>query len=136
MFSGGRELERAAQRFHVQVAAIAIKEGFNVNTRKTRVMRAGVRQQVTGVVINQHPNMGRGESDRLKAVLTNCARHGPDGQNREGRQNYRRYLEGKLAWVKMLNPARGAKLEKIFAVIDWSEARPAILAAPNPESSS
>lgn len=63
-----------------------------MNTRKTRILRAGLSEQVTGVVINQHPKLRRDEFDRLKAVLTNCARHGPDSQNREGRENYRHYL--------------------------------------------
>lgn len=121
VFSGGRELERAADRFHVQVAAIALEEGFRLNTRKTRVMRAGVRQQVTGIVINRHANLPRDEFDRLKAILTNCVRHGPQSQNREGRDNYRDYLGGKVAYAKMLNPARGDKLGRIFAAIAWPQ---------------
>ena len=128
VFSGGREFERATDRFHVQVAVIAIEEGFKVNTRKTRIMRAGVRQQVTGVVVNQHPNARREEYDALRAILTNCARHGPVSQNRERRPNYRHYLAGKVAWMRMLNAARGARLEKLLDAIDWSEAGSAILA--------
>ena len=128
VFSGGRTLERAAERFHVEVAAIAIEEGFHLNTRKTRVMRSGVRQQVTGVVINQHPNVCRDDFDVLKATLTNCVRHGPDSQNREGRPHYRHYLCGKVAWVRMLNPARGAKLDKLLTAISWPSAPSAILA--------
>jgi len=119
VFSGGHELERASDRFHVQVAAIALEEGFRVNTRKTRVMRAGVRQQVTGIVINRHPNIARNEFDNLKAALTNCARHGPQSQNRHGRQNYRDYLGGKVAYATMVNPARGAKLQRLYDAIAW-----------------
>ncbi len=119
-FSGGVGLERALDRFHVQVAAIALEEGFRVNTRKTRMMREGVRQQVTGIVINRHPNISRTEFDTLKAILTNCVRHGPQSQNREGREHYREFLGGKVAWVKMVNPARGDKLQLIYAQIDWS----------------
>lgn len=120
VFSGGVELERALDRFHVQVAAIALDEGFRINTRKTRMMREGVRQQITGIVINRHPNIDRKEFDTLKAILTNCVRHGSQSQNREGREHYRQYLGGKVAWVKMVNPARGDKLQRIFAKIDWS----------------
>ena len=136
VFSGGCELERAADRFHVQVGAIAIEEGFKLNTRKTRVMRTGVRQQVTGVVVNQHPNPGREQFDTLKAILTNCARHGPDSQNRDGRPNYRHYLDGKVAWVGMLNPARGARLEKLLAAISWSDPGSAMLSASDHGNSS
>ena len=119
VFSGDTQLERALDRFHIQVAAIALEEGFRVNTRKTRMMRAGVRQQVTGIVINRHANVARKEFDTLKAVLTNCVRHGPQSQNREGREHYREYLGGKVAYVKMVNPARGDKLHRIFSAIAW-----------------
>ncbi|MEJ7804936.1 MAG: reverse transcriptase family protein [Telluria sp.] len=119
VFSGGRELERAADRFHVQVAAIGIEEGFRVNTRKTRVMRAGTRQQVTGVVVNRHPNIARGDYDILKATLTNCVRHGPASQNHERRANYREYLAGRISYVMMLNPRRAGKLQQLFGAIAW-----------------
>jgi RNA-directed DNA polymerase len=118
-FSGGAGLERALDRFHVQVAAIALEEGFRVNTRKTRMMREGVRQQVTGIVINRHLNVSRSDFDTLKAILTNCVRHGPQSQNREARTHYREYLSGKVAWVKTVNPARGEKLQRIYGKIDW-----------------
>lgn len=119
-FSGGPELERALDRFHVQVAAIAIEEGFLVNTRKTRMMRTGTRQQITGVVVNQHPNLPRAEIDRLKAMLTNCIRHGPRSQNRDGHGDYRAWLSGKVAYVAMVNPARGRSLRALLDRISWT----------------
>ena len=127
VFSGGRELERALDRFHVQVAAIASEEGFKVNTRKTCMMRQGVRQQVTGVVVNRRSNVPRAQFDALKATLTNCVRHGPQSQNREARTDYRAYLAGKVAWVKMLNLAKGERLQKLLAAIAWPDESSAIL---------
>jgi RNA-directed DNA polymerase len=123
VFSGGRDLERAAERFHIQVAAIALEEGFRVNTRKTRVMREGTRQQVTGIVVNRHPNIARGDYDILKATLTNCVRHGPDSQNREQRVNYRHYLAGRISYVMMVNPKRAGKLRQLFDSIAWQPER-------------
>jgi RNA-directed DNA polymerase len=122
VFSGGRQLERASDRFHIQVAAIALEEGFRVNTRKTRVMRAGVRQQVTGIVVNCHPNIARAQFDLLKATLTNCVRHGPQSQNRDGHPHYRAFLGGKVAHVSLVNPARGAKLQRLYNAIAWPPA--------------
>ncbi len=120
-FSGPSAFARAAERFHVRVAAIALEEGFVLNTRKTRVMRAGVRQQLTGIVVNRHPNLARDEYDRLKAILTNCARHGPVSQNRDGRDNFRAHLEGKINYLAQLNPPRAAKLRRIFERIAWPD---------------
>lgn len=118
-FSGDGELARALQRFHVQVGAIALEEGFAINTLKTRVMRAGVRQQLTGIVVNQHANIPRKEFDTLKAILTNCIRHGPDSQNRAQHRDFAAYLTGKVVYVQMVNPQRGGRLRGLLDQIQW-----------------
>lgn len=118
-FSGGRELERAMHRFHAQVGAIALEEGFHIHMRKTRMMREGTRQQVTGIVVNRHANIARRDFDTLKAILTNCVRHGPASQNRAAHPQFRHYLEGKVAWVSMVNPARGLRLRQLLDAIAW-----------------
>jgi RNA-directed DNA polymerase len=120
-FSGGDDLARMAERLEIRVAAIAIEEGFAVNLRKTRVMRRGARQHLAGVVINSHPNLARPEFDMLKAVLTNCVRHGPVSQNRDGHRDFHAQLAGRVAHAVMVNAARGAKLKRIFEQIEWDE---------------
>lgn len=119
-FSGGDELRRAASRVRRLVAAIAAEEGFTINVRKSRVMPRGTRQTVAGVVVNEKPNVRRADFDRLKAILTNCVRHGPTSQNREKHPDFRGHLTGRVAHVAMLNPARGAKLRVLLNRIDWS----------------
>jgi hypothetical protein len=94
------------------VAAIARDEGFRVNARKTRVMSSGGRQLVTGVVVNARPNVPRAEYDRLKALLHNALRDGPGALDRA-------HVQGRIAWVAALNPARGKKLRERFDAIDW-----------------
>ncbi len=121
-FSGGAELERSAKRFQVLVCRIALEEGFEVNTRKSRFMRPGVRQQLAGVVLNVHPNICRAEYDRLKAILTNCIRHGPGSQNRAGHADFRAHLLGRVSYVVMVNPARGRRLQTLFQQIGWDMA--------------
>jgi hypothetical protein len=118
-FSGDEALARSAQRFAVQVIRIAAQEGFAVNAGKTCFMGQGVRQQLCGVVVNARPNVRRDEYDRLKAILNNCAVHGPAGQNREGAADFRAHLLGRIGWVAQVNPARGAKLRECFARIRW-----------------
>ncbi|MFN7924507.1 MAG: reverse transcriptase family protein [Bryobacteraceae bacterium] len=118
-FSGGDTFLRSAERFSTHVAMILDEEGFSVNHRKTRIMRRGVRQYLAGVVVNDHLNIVRHDFDTLKAVLTNCARHGPASQNRTGHPNFRMHLEGRISFVEMIHPARGAKLRAIFQSIPW-----------------
>jgi hypothetical protein len=118
-FSGGAELARSARRFQVAVCRVALEEGFEVNTRKTRFMRRSGRQQLAGVVVNEGANCRRDLYDRLKATLTNCVRHGPAGQNRDGAADFRARLAGQVAQLGQLNPGRGARLRALFEQIDW-----------------
>jgi len=116
-FSGGQDFERRVNRFSTHAAAILMDEGFNVHHRKTRVMRQGVRQHLAGLVANEHVNVIRADFDRLKAILTNCARSGPATQNRESHPDFRAHLEGRVGFVNSINPAKGKRLRAIFEQI-------------------
>jgi hypothetical protein len=118
-FSGGEDFAKSVDRFGIHVAAILREEGFAVNHRKTRVMRRGVRQYLAGIVTNEHVNIVRADFDRLKATLTNCVRHGPQTQNRDGLPAFRSHLEGRVAFVEMINAQKGARLRRIFEKIEW-----------------
>jgi RNA-directed DNA polymerase len=118
-FSGDEEFERRVDRFSTHVAAILHEEGFAVNHHKTRIMRRGVRQQLTGLVVNQHINIKRVDFDRLKATLTNCVRLGPESQNREAHPNFMEHLEGRIGFVEMANPEKARRLRKLWEQIVW-----------------
>jgi hypothetical protein len=111
-FSGDGDFERHAERFSAHAAAVVLEEGFSVQHHKTRLMRQGVRQQLAGLVVNQHLNIARRDFDQLKALLTNCVRLGPESQNRE-------HLDGRIGFVESVNANRGAKLRQIFLRIQW-----------------
>lgn len=118
-FSGGDDFDRCVDRFSARAAAIAVAEGFSVNYHKTRIMRQGVRQQLAGIVTNQHMNVRREEFDRLKAILTNCVRHGPRQQNRDGHPDFRAHLAGRVAFVESINPSKARRLRVLFDRISW-----------------
>jgi RNA-directed DNA polymerase len=113
----GAHLRRRGAGMQELVATIVGEEGFALNRDKSVLRTRAARQSVCGVVVNAAPNVSRAEYDRLKAILHNAARHGPSGQGVAGRQAE---LQGRVAWVASLNPARGEKLKRRFAEIDWS----------------
>ena len=119
-FSGEEPVRRRVARLGAHIAAIALEEGFDVNHRKTRVMHRGNRQTLTGIVVNEKPNVRRDEFDRLKAILTNCVVRGTASQNRDAHADFRSHLIGRIGYVKTVNALRGAKLHSIFERIDWS----------------
>jgi RNA-directed DNA polymerase len=121
-FSGKAALAPRTGRLAGLVAEIARDEGFRLNEAKTRPMPRSTRQQLCGVVVNEHPNVPRREYDLLKAILHDAARHGPAAANRDGHRDFRAHLLGRIAWVEQLNPARGRRLRERFAAIAWPDA--------------
>lgn len=118
-FSGGRDFERHVNRFHLHACATVMEEGFHVNHHKTRLMRQGVRQHLAGLVVNDRLNVPRADFDRLKAILTNCIRHGADSQNRNGVPDFFRHLDGRISFVESVHPDRGRRLRDLFNQIQW-----------------
>jgi len=117
-FSGEKDFERVVDRFSTHVGAILLEEGFTVCFRKTRAMRQGVRQHLAGLVTNARTNIMRPDFDRLKAILTNSVRYGPESQNRDALPDFRAHLEGRVAFVEMVNSAKGQRLRRIMEQID------------------
>jgi retron-type reverse transcriptase len=118
-FSGDHQLQRVAKRFQLHVCATVMEEGFSVHHRKTRIMRQGVRQRLTGIVVNERLNVPRDDFDRLKATLTNCVRFGPQSQNRSSIDSFQNHLDGRVSFVEALNPNKGQRLRHLYDQIEW-----------------
>jgi retron-type reverse transcriptase len=102
-FSGPSEDE--AHRLRRGVERIIREEGFEVNGAKTRVMKQGGRQLVTGVTVNSVLGLSRKKRRLIRSMLDHASKQGVDHRRRAE-------LLGLLAWVHMLNPAQAAVLRK------------------------
>ena len=116
-FSGAAGCGIGGERFYLHVCAIALEERFAVNMRKSKRMHQGARQEITGLVVNAHPNIDRDEFDVLKAILTNAGKTGLAAQNRHGDAHFAWHLQGRISFVQQVNPARGAKLKALWDAI-------------------
>ncbi|MGH3494737.1 MAG: reverse transcriptase domain-containing protein, partial [Sciscionella sp.] len=101
------------------VGSICAAEGFRVRTDKTRIARAHQSQRLAGLVVNADPAPSRRAYDELRAVLHNCARTGPEEQNRSGHADFRAHLRGRMAWLSAGRPNRAARLQGLFDRIVW-----------------
>ncbi len=99
------------------VRHIVEDEGFRINAKKGRVQRRGRRQEVTGIVVNHKPGLLRAEVRKLRAILHNAQKTGIDAQNRDGRPHFEAWLRGKIAYLSMVDPAKGAVLLKQFQAL-------------------
>lgn len=89
------------------VQRIVEAEGFRVHRAKTRILRPGGRQTVTGLVVNgdQAPRVPRKVRRQLRAAVHNLRKGQPlrDGETPAT-------LEGHAAYVHMTDPDLGARL--------------------------
>ena len=113
-FSASGEPSHKVGFFLARVRHLVADEGFAVNEAKTRVLRSGSAQLVTGIVVNQHPNLPRRQLRRLRAILHHAKSEGLEAQNRQSHPFFQGYVRGMIAYVSMVNPQRGAQLKQAF----------------------
>jgi hypothetical protein len=86
------------------VTKVVNSHGFWVNTKKTNVFRRGGRQMVTGLVVNDHPNVPRKRRMELRACLHNII---------TGKTSFEEVdipkLRGEVNWINQANPQQGKK---------------------------
>jgi RNA-directed DNA polymerase len=92
-------------KFMKLVPTIVAAEGFAVNAEKTRILRAGRRQAVTGVIVNKSMGLSRQERRKLRAALHRQKMFGDAADTGEQLR-----LHGKLAYLFMLNRAQAMAL--------------------------
>ncbi len=121
-FSSARK-DADAGRLLRRVRHVVEAEGFCVHPDKTRVLRAGRRQEVTGLVVNQlavgqgetTPRVPRSTLRRFRATLFQIEKDGPVGKRWNGAEADRgddliAAVEGFANYIAMVDPEKGAPL--------------------------
>jgi retron-type reverse transcriptase len=118
-FSGDADLEGRIGYLLTGVRHIARAEGFAVNEKKTRVLRRHTAQEVTGLTVNDRVSVPRKELRRLRACLHYLSRADGELPDPATRRRAYEWLRGKIAFVRMVDPAKGdrllAQFRQIFA---------------------
>ncbi len=85
------------------------KLGFLLNAQKTRIRRAGQRQSVTGIVVNEKPNVSAAYRRKLRQEIYYCRRFGVAGHLRQTDPEMPvdaclKHLLGKVNYVLQVSP--------------------------------
>jgi RNA-directed DNA polymerase len=89
------------------VRFVVEKEGFKPHPEKTRVLRRGGQQEVTGVVVNDKPGVDRETLRRFRALLHQVEKSGPEGKKWNGSTDVIASAVGFANYVAMVDPAKG-----------------------------
>jgi len=115
-FSSNRPAFR--EQFHQELNAILTAEGYAQNEKKQRLQTTQQRQEVTGVVVNERPNVPREYVRQIRAMLHNWKTKGYEAASATLRQYYssgkayarhkgkvpklEQVIAGKIAYLGML----------------------------------
>lgn len=93
-FSGDFDVSQMKNK----VRSLLCSMGFEVNEKKTRLQTCSQRQSVTGIVVNDRPQVSREYRNKLRQELYYCIKYG--AQSHLQRMDNRRDLLGKPEQVK------------------------------------
>lgn len=110
-FSRDEPGEGAIARMLGRARGIVKEEGFVVHPKKTRVLRKGRQQEVTGVVVNEKLNVDRKTLRKFRALLFQIEKDGPQGKSWGTSGDVIASIDGFANFVLMVNPQRGGELK-------------------------
>ena len=111
-FSACGDATKLSAYLMARIRHIADDEGFSVNEKKTRLHGRHRAQMVTGIVVNQQPNVSRKTIRRVRAILHRAKTQGLAAQNRDGHPNFEGWVRGMVAYITMVNPDQGRRLRE------------------------
>lgn len=102
--------------FMKELKRIIEKENFTINDSKTRLQKNGYRKEVTGITVNETPNLKRSYIANVRAMLHNWDKLGYEKANnkffvaykkdkghvKKGNPDFISVLRGKLDYMKMV----------------------------------
>ncbi len=97
--------------------SIVAHEGFTINEQKTRILRKNRQQEVTGIVVNTHPNISKETLHSFRATLYQIEKDGIEGKRWGNSTDVIAAIAGFANFVAMVNPEKGAKLQQQVKLI-------------------
>lgn len=111
-----------------QVRFVVEKQGFVVNENKTRILRKGRQQEVTGIVVNDKISIDRKTLRKFRAVLHQAETKGLDGLRWGNSLDLIAALKGYANFVLMVDKEKGhafqQQVRRIAEKYDWQPAPP------------
>lgn len=127
-FSASGEGTKNVNKLKSLVYQIVQSEGFQVHPEKDKVMRKGGKKEVTGIVVNEKPNVDRATLHRFRALLHKIEKEGVAGKTWGKGGDLLSAIEGYANYVAMVDATKGKsfqdKVKKIQAMYGLSKPAP------------
>jgi RNA-directed DNA polymerase len=125
------EKDADVKKLMVQVRYIVGKQGFKVNENKTRILRGGRQQEVTGIVVNDKISIDRKTLRKFRAVLHQAENNGLENLKWGNSPDLIAALKGYANFVFMVDKEKGfvfqQQVRRIAEKYDWQPPPPKFL---------
>jgi retron-type reverse transcriptase len=111
-FSASGENRRHICNILRRTPSIVAHEGLAINEEKTRILRSSGQQEVTGVVVNEKPNVDRKMLKRFRATLYQIEKDGLEGKHWGHSSDLIASIQGFANFVAMIDPQQGAEFQQ------------------------
>jgi hypothetical protein len=115
------------------VRFVVRKEGFVPHPEKTRVLRRGGQQEVTGIVVNDKLGVDRETLRRFRALLHQLEKSGPEGKKWNGSTDVIASAVGFANYVAMVDPAKGKAFQEKARALEQKYGRKRVM-PPRPKA--
>ncbi|WP_439130945.1 reverse transcriptase family protein [Polaribacter sp.] len=100
-------------------------ENFVLHPDKLRIMKPHQRQEVTGVVVNEKPNVNKKSLKRFRALLHHIEKDGIQGKSWNGGSNVLAEIDGFANFIYQIDKTKGAfykeRVAKILGTYNYKE---------------
>jgi RNA-directed DNA polymerase len=125
------EKDADVKKLMIQVRYIVGKQGFKVNENKTRILRGGRQQEVTGIVVNDKISIDRKTLRKFRAVLHQAENNGLENLRWGNSPDLIAALKGYANFVFMVDKEKGfvfqQQVRRIAEKYDWQPQPPKFL---------
>jgi retron-type reverse transcriptase len=116
-FSGNNEQFKSITAILKYSRKIVEDENFVLHPDKLRIMKRHQRQEVTGVVVNEKPNVNKKSLKRFRALLYQIEKDGIQGKSWNGGANVLAEIDGYANFVYQINKEKGVAFKEQVAKI-------------------
>ena len=101
---------------------LMIEEHFKLNEKKIKLLKNGMRQEVTGLLINERVRIPRAYKKDIYRHLYFCMKYGGISHFNTIKSKYnlsRDWLLGRIFYVNAVEPEEAKKMLDLFNQVDW-----------------
>ena len=133
-FSHSNEIRRVSPYWEAQIHSIVEKYGLTINTAKTKTLKRGSRQEVTGVVVSDKINVPRQYVKQLRTLLHLWEKYGYEQAQEiytrdfcKGEiKNLASVINGKINYLEMIKGKEDTTYRRFkhrYRILMWKEAQ-------------